>query len=165
MIDLISLPKSYIIRIWSIWIFKLSSTKIIAKGNLISFHKQSSTNQSRNNFSLLSVIIMSLAKASAVGIDLENNISEAENIINYVNGDAVDVTMGSDGNLTNRGLWTRTNQMSNQLHGIIPEHSSKMLSTAEQQFQKMGLWRKTGSNKETCWTFQFPDTATGRDHC
>ena len=29
--------------------------------------------------------------------------------------------------------------MSNQLHGIIPEHSSKMLSTAEQQFQKMGL--------------------------
>lgn len=165
MIDLISLPKSYIIRIWSIWIFKLSSTKIIAKGNLISFRNQSSTNQSRNNFSLLSVIIMSLAKALAVRIDLENNISEAENIINYVNGDAVDVTMGSDGNLTNRGLWTRTNQMSNQLHGIIPEHSSKMLSTAEQQFQKMGLWRKTGNNKEACWTFQFPDTATGRDHC
>ena len=47
---------------------------------------------------------MSLAKALAVRIDLENNISEAENIINYVNGDAVDVTMGSDGNLTNRGL-------------------------------------------------------------
>ena len=44
---------------------------------------------------------MSLAKALAVRIDLENNISEAENIINYVNGDAVDVIMGSNGNLTN----------------------------------------------------------------
>lgn len=45
---------------------------------------------------------MSFAEALAGGTDLENNISEAQNLINYVNGDDVDVTMGSNGNLTNR---------------------------------------------------------------
>ena len=46
---------------------------------------------------------MSLAKALAGGIDLKNNITETKNLINYVNEDDADVTMGRDGNITNRG--------------------------------------------------------------
>lgn len=107
---------------------------------------------------------MSFAEALAGGTDLENNISEAQNLINYVNGDDVDVTMGSNGNLTNRRC-VNEDQLNDQQ--TTWNCSGTFIKNVKQRWKtilnKILFWRKTRSNEETRGSFQFPDRATCRD--